>query len=72
MHTQNTAQNTLTTTRAVLVPRAIQAPNHRRAYAAAWRRGFEGKLLDIIPPLLRNSLVRGFLDGRKAAQAFTA
>ncbi len=66
MQPQNTTQTEQNTTRAVTVPRNIQAANHRRAYAAAWRRGYTGKLLDCIPPMLRNSLVRGFMDGRKA------
>lgn len=69
--TMNANNNQTTTAAAVSIPKEIRADNHRRAYAAAYRRAAAGVALDFIPAILRNSLVRGYLDGLKVrAEAF--
>lgn len=49
----------------VQVPNEIQATNHKRAYALGFDAGFNGKQVRFIHPTVRNSIVRGFLDGER-------
>jgi hypothetical protein len=49
----------------VRVPREILSKNHRRAYAMAYRAGYTGGHVKYIAPVVRNSIVRGFLDGEE-------
>ncbi len=48
------------------IPPEILAKNHRKAYALAYRAGYEGKHVKFIAPIVRNSIVRGYLDGEAA------
>jgi hypothetical protein len=49
----------------IRIPKAILAPNHRKAYAMAYKAGYEGKHLRFVSPIVRNSIVRGYLDGEE-------
>lgn len=58
----------------VEIPAEIISENHRKAYAMAYVAGFNGRKLKFIAPIVRNSIVRGYLTGerdRKAAEAIT-
>jgi len=50
----------------VNIPKAILAKNHRRAYAMAFKAGYNGKHVKFVSPIVRNSIVRGFLEGEAA------
>lgn len=50
------------------IPREIIASNHRHAYAAAYVAGFRGQHLAFVAPVVRNSIVRGYLTGERARQ----
>ena len=49
----------------VKIPREIIAQNHRKAYALGYAKGYQGKTLRFIAPIVRNSLVRGWLEGER-------
>jgi len=58
----------------VEIPAEIISDNHRKAYAMAYVAGFNGRTLKFVAPVVRNSIVRGYLTGerdRKAALAIT-
>ena len=50
----------------VNIPKAILAKNHRRAYAMAYKAGYNGTHVKYVSPIVRNSIVRGYLDGEAA------
>lgn len=58
----------------VEIPAEIISENHRKAYAMAYVAGFNGRTLKFVAPVVRNSIVRGYLTGerdRTAAEAIT-
>ena len=58
----------------VEIPAEILSENHRKAYAMAYVAGFTGRKLAFVAPVVRNSIVRGYLTGerdRTAAEAIT-
>ena len=50
----------------IRIPKAILSKNHRRAYAMAYKAGYQGKHVKYVAPIVRNSIVRGYLDGEAA------
>ncbi len=50
----------------ISIPKAILAKNHRRAYAMAFKAGYKGRHVKYVSPIVRNSIVRGYLDGEAA------
>ena len=58
----------------VEIPAEILSENHRKAYAMAYVAGFNNRKLAFVAPVVRNSIVRGYLTGerdRTAAEAIT-
>ena len=58
----------------VEIPAEIISENHRKAYAMAYVAGFNNRKLAFVAPVVRNSIVRGYLTGerdRTAAEAIT-
>ena len=55
----------------VKIPKAIHAKNHRRAYAMAYKAGYQGKHVKFVSPIVRNSIVRGYLEGEAARARHT-
>jgi len=49
----------------VQIPPEIVAENHRRAYAMAFIAGYNGRKLKFVAPIVRNSIVRGYLTGER-------
>lgn len=47
------------------IPPEIQAKNHRRAYALGFKAGWEGRKLSFVSPIVRNSIVRGYLTAER-------
>ena len=56
----------------VKIPAEIIATNHRRAYAMAYVAGFTGRKLEFVAPIVRNSIVRGYLTGERDAAQLAA
>ncbi len=52
----------------VSIPKEILATNHRRAYAMAYKAGYQNKKLRFVSTIVRNSIVRGYLDGEEARE----
>ena len=50
----------------VRIPKDIQAPNHRRAYAMAYRAGYRKQPLRFVSGIVRFSIARGWTDGERA------
>lgn len=50
----------------VNIPSNIIAPNHRRAYAAAFVAAFTGRKLAFVAPVVRHSICRGWFAGEEA------
>lgn len=63
---QREAQGSSVQSVRVKIPKAILAKNHRRAYAMAYKAGYTGTHVKYISPIVRNSIVRGYLDGEAA------
>jgi hypothetical protein len=63
--TTETQNATEIKTPAVEIPAEIVAPNHRKAYAMAYVAGFTGRKLAFVAPVVRNSIVRGYLTGEQ-------
>jgi len=47
------------------IPAEIISENHRKAYAMAFVAGWHGRKLAFIAPIVRNSIVRGYLTGER-------
>ena len=59
----------------VEIPAEIISENHRKAYAMAYTAGFNNRKLAFVAPVVRNSIVRGYMTGerdRTAADAITS
>lgn len=48
------------------IPPDILAPNHRRAYAMAYRAAYRKRPLRFVSPIVRFSIERGWNDGEQA------
>ena len=48
------------------IPSDIQSPNHRRAYAMAYRAAYQRKHLHFVSDIVRFSIERGWQDGERA------
>ena len=47
------------------IPAEIISENHRKAYAMAFVAGWHGRKLAFVAPIVRNSIVRGYLTGER-------
>lgn len=54
------------------IPAEIISENHRRAYALAYVAGWHGRKMKFVSPLVRNSIVRGYLTGERDHKAADA
>lgn len=48
------------------IPADILAPNHRKAYAMAYRAAYRKQPLRFVSPIVRFSIERGWNDGERA------
>ena len=48
------------------IPSDIQSPNHRKAYAMAYRAAYRKEPLRFVSPVVRFSIERGWSDGERA------
>ena len=48
------------------IPSDIQSPNHRKAYAMAYRAAYRKQPLRFVSPIVRFSIERGWNDGERA------